>query len=112
MRRLTCAFEAPPPVEARSDYHLQRLYGRDVYPPDLCDFFNKGVGIWQRACLAGTSEADVKGRAFSLLYHDLRVEATPVVTRFFLFASCACGLSRCRLLGHPATFSRRWRRSP
>ena len=105
MRRARCVPRArggdgPLPV-ARTDAALRSLYGDEVYPPILCDLFYKDMSLWE---MDGTPEEEpaMKGYAFQLLHQQtLREEHHPVVTRFFLFASCTFMLLRIKVLGVP-----------
>ena len=81
---------------------LVRLYGPEVFPPDLVAFFNMGVGQFATRVDGAADEHHVQSRAYSLLYkHILKVEDKPIVTRFWLFASCVYTLLRMNVMQIP-----------
>ena len=86
---------------------LQKIYGKQVLPDTLMQFFNCGIGFFGRELAPGEAEMDARATAYSLLYrYLLRVEDRPTVTRFWLFADCVYTLMRFYLLGLPSSLLR------
>ncbi|CAK0898523.1 unnamed protein product, partial [Prorocentrum cordatum] len=86
-----------------SNRRLQQLYGKRALPDDVLEFFNTGIGAFRTAARPGASEADIRRRAYDLLYkHLFKLESKPIVTRFWLFTDAVFTLLRFVLLGLPA----------
>lgn len=95
----------PQPEDRRPDFGMRQLYGDFVFPTILTDVLNVNVFEWKHAFHAGGARMSLnqlRGELFAIIYKlILRHEDKPIITRFFLFASCTARLLLCKLLGLP-----------
>ena len=106
MERLTlvheCEDAASVCARAASE-RFQQLYGKGVLPDALIAVLNQDILTWQHHCPANTDRCVVAARLYEVLNGLLlRLEARPVVTRFWLFTECAFALLLMDLLAVPS----------
>jgi len=90
------------PKQQRPDHGLRLLYGQDVFPDSITEILNVDSRSLAHASLQITDVRAFRGLLFAELYKSIiRVENTPVITRFFLFGECAFSLLRAQLLELP-----------
>ena len=78
------------------------LYGPNVLPEDLVDFYNYSILEMKHVSSSETLE-QARGAVFALLHrYVIQIEDHPTTTRFWTFSSCVCCLLRMKLLGLPS----------
>ena len=81
-----------------ADWHI--LYGPDVLPSEVVDFFDGGISSMEHILKGSEGRALACHKAFLLLNKFLlKVEEKPTPTRFWLFAKCVWALLLLHLLG-------------
>jgi hypothetical protein len=103
-REMVFVDTAPDPATVRERLNMLELYGDEVFPDSLAELFNCSLGTMHHHCRDDTDRDAVKCKIWTLLCKlIIKVEERPVVTRFWLFASCVFTFMRMKLLRIPSS---------